>query len=226
MIVDTFIKDYTSMDIQGIPIHCPYWMNKIVESQVILRGYENGKGSSSDIRAEILARMKQESKTYSDELSIHKLAKRFNIGIDCSGLVYRFLDHLIEQKRKKTDINTLDDIFTGGITKTNAARLTSTEYSLPIENLEHVQIGDMIRLMGGAHIAIVIYREKKVIYYLHSAGRTEIKGAHISKVKIIAPNKSLVHQFWEETGGRGKNFSDIYLTTTGTNGFYRLKIFQ
>src|SRR3989338_5572744 len=123
--MDTFIQNYISMDINGVMIHCPYWMNKMRLGKVLARGFENGKGSAYDIRREIIDWMKQENRNLSDELNIHKLAKRYRIGIDCSGLVYRYVSFLIEAKKIKTKVSSLDQIFSGGITRTNADRLTS-----------------------------------------------------------------------------------------------------
>lgn len=226
MRMDTFITSYTSMDINGIPIHCPYWMNRLIAGKVTVRGFENGKGTAADIGKEIVRKMEQENIQLQDEQSIHKLAKRYRIGIDCSGLVYRYLDYIISTGAKRTSIKPMDRLFSGGINKTNAARLTSLEYCIPIMDLKAVQTGDMIRMMGGKHVAVVIYKKGNNIYYLHSSSKTEIKGVHIARFTIVDEAKSLVYQKWEETGEKGESFTELYLHSQGTNGIYRLKIFD
>lgn len=223
--MDTFIKSYTAIDINGISIHCPYWMNKLIAGKVAVRGFENGKGVAAHVGREIVRKMEQEKVRLIDEEGIHKLAKRYRIGIDCSGVVYRYLDYIISTGLKRTSIKTVDRLFTGGINKTNAARLTSFEYSSPIKDFKAVQTGDMIRMMGGKHVAVIIYKKGNNIYYLHSSSKTEIKGVHIARFTIVDGAKSLLYQKWEEKGERGKSFTKLYLHPEGNNGIYRLKIF-
>ena len=187
-----FVKQYTQMEINGKKVHCPYWMNKITAERKIIRGFQDGKGKAEDIKNEIAKLLVQTNKVTPPQLLIRKLSKSKRIGIDCSGFVYRVLEELVRLKYQGTNLNSLEDLFTGGVTRTNADRLTSYEFSVPIKKVAQIRLGDMIRLQKGRHIALILEVKKKEIIYCHASQQsTKIKGAHLSKIIIKNPVPTL-----------------------------------
>lgn len=228
--ITEFIGQYTNMKIEGITIHCPYWMNKLKNGKVVLRGYASGKGNAKEIREELIRRLKSLPHDLQFKLTaenLRKFAKRERIGIDCSGLVYRVLDELLRLGYGNTGYKNLDEVFSDGITRTNVKKLTSRQYSEEVRNIKDIRLGDMIRLWGGKHAAIIIGNNKKEILYVHSSWlSTKIAGIHISKIRVIDANQSLRDQVWGETTRRGENFGEKYFHPEKGDGVFRLKIFQ
>lgn len=212
------------MDINGTVISCPYWMNKIKDGKVTLRGFENGKSSAPHIRQELINRILKHPITLTPD-SIRKFARRERIGIDCSGFAYRFFEKLITLGYNGAK-GTLVNIFPGGINQTNVKALTNLEVSDQIKVVKDLRLGDMIRMWGGHHIAIITNVGQKHILYVHSSHMsTQIKGVHESKIIISNPEKKLEEQIWMEEGRKGKLFKEKYIPEKG-DGVFRLKIFS
>lgn len=214
--VNSIITNYLEMKILGKVFNCPYWSNKIKGGVVILRGFLNGKGDSESIRAELeklLFRHPLREKILSDPEKFRKFAKSHRLGIDCSGLVYRVLEKLVDMPR----------IFPGGINRTNAAALTSPKCCQKIEGRSTVRTGDLIRIQGGKHIALVIDNSKDKITYIHSSQRlTKIQGVHVGIINLVKRQDTLKAQFNEKTRS-GENFGEKYFRQDYGDGFFRLK---
>lgn len=223
----SFVNNYIKMDIDGIIVNCPYWRNKAKEGKVALRGYLNGKGSSFDIRNKIVEILHNShiNTALINEDYFRKLAKRERVGIDCSGFVYRFLDELIHIKYNNCRLKSLDDVFVGGINKTNADTMTNGEFSIRIVNISDYHMGDMIRLMRGRHAAVILEVRDKEIIYVHSVTKTKVKGVHVGKIDILDKNRPLKQQKWLEETETSENFGEKYLHPEEGDGVYRLKIF-
>lgn len=202
-----FIKPYLEMEINGIVINCPYWMNKIKDGRII-RGFGNGK-------AEVI-HIKEKLKKEFNGSNLYKLAKRHRTGIDCSGFVYRMLNHLIPA---------LDSFFPGGINRTNAAKLTNRKYAVLINKIDNIKPGDMIRMREGKHIALVIEKKDDKIVYAHSSSSryTKAQGVHLGEIIINDRNKPLENQSWKEILKDGNNFQLFYYRPENGDGVYRLK---
>lgn len=215
------------MDILGTRIHCPYWMNKIVLGKVVLRGYLNGKGTASDIRQELIRRLQRltpESKFELNPENLKKMARRERIGIDCSGFAYRVLERLLELRKKKIK---LDTVFADGIERTNARTLTGLEYCLPVKSVANLAVGDMIRLWGGRHLAVIVQSDAKSITYAHSSNlSTKIWGVHQSIIRIIDKNRGLEKQDWIEKDRKDGDFGKKYFRPGEGDGAFRLKEFK
>lgn len=218
------------MEIDGIVVSCPYWMNKLKMGKVILRGFLNGKGSAPAIREELLIRLKNNTAILSSRLTpeyLRKFARRQRIGIDCSGFVYRVLDQLIHLNYHGSHISSLDKIFTGGIDRTSARTLTSRNFCNKLDNTFDLRLGDMIRLMGGKHIAVIIETIREKIVYAHcSFLSTKIQGVHTSIIRILDITKPPERQLWEEKTRKDENFGKKYFHPDKGDGVYRLKVFS
>ena len=216
-----YISSYRQMDLGVLKVACPYWMNKIKDGFVVLLGKFNGKGESEEIK-EVLKRAINESKLNIEitQANVFKIAKRERIGIDCSGLVYRLIDHALKQFDKR-----LDQVFPGGINKTNARTLTGKKFNLEILNASAIRPLDTIRMMGGKHILLVIENDGKYITYIHSSNRsTKDRGVHLGKIEIINPNDNLDKQKWLEKTPSHENFGQKYFHLEKGDGIRRLKV--
>jgi hypothetical protein len=216
--ISEFIKSYTEMNIFGTIINCPYWMNKIINSEVKVRGYLSGKGDSNSIKNEIIRYVKLESiNLKSNPETVRKIAKKHRIGIDCSGFAFRFLDKIIPEDKER-----MDKIFTDGISNTNVKILTSEKFTNKIKRINDIKIGDMIRMMEGKHVVIVISKSENRLEYIHSSHvNTIIQGVHISSI-ILNSNNILGLQNWQEETRDGRSYGSYYREDKG-DGIYRLK---
>ena len=224
----SFAEQFTRMDIDGTVIHCPYWMNKIVDGQVKLRGFLEGKGTPDEIHQELVKRLHQQFPNQTVHLTvqfIQKFAKRERIGIDCSGFVFQVLDKLVKLKYNNCRVNSLSQIFKSGIRRTNADTLTGREFCLPVKNVSCMKPGDIVRMMGGKHIAVLLNITNLFITYVHSARTAKIQGAHLGKIKIINNDISLDQQEWLEQTIRNENYGRRHFKPERGDGVFRLKIF-
>lgn len=224
-----FIEGYTKMEVGGISINCPYWMNRLKDGKVILRGFTNGKGTAIEIREELKKRLSNLPPQFRFEVNpenLHKFAKRERIGIDCSGFAYRLLDELVKLKYQDNDLISLNKIFSFGIDKTNADILTSNQYCMPVLDIQDIKIGDLIRINGGKHIAVIIDTGNNKFTYIHSHGSTAIAGVHEGFISIIDSTKQLQYQKWQESMRTGENFGTKRYDPQKGDGVFRLKIFQ
>lgn len=213
------------MKIDGEVIPCPYWMNKLKNGKLVLKGYLNGKGSMLQIRARLISKIHSRPNFILTEENIRKIAKRERVGIDCSGFAYRVLDKLVRLNYRNCQLKSLDDVFKGGINRTNASMLTNKKYTIPICHISDCRSGDLIRMMGGKHVAIILEIENGQIIYVHSASRTKIKGVHIGKINIIDENKPVGKQEWLEETKNGESIVKKYFDSLHGDGVFRLKIF-
>lgn len=223
-----FVKKYEEMDVGGVTINCSYWTNRLKHGQVEIRGFLDGKGGAVEIRQELIRRVNLVTADYSFSLTpefLRKFAKRERIGIDCSGFVFHVLDKLIRLKYRGCPVPNLSCVFPLGIKRTNADIFTSRKYCLPIKKISDCHLGDMIRIMGGKHVAIILEVSSSYIVYAHSSQGTKIPGVHFGEIKIINENKSLGQQQWLEETRRGENFGKRYFNPKKGDGVYRLKIF-
>lgn len=195
------------MEIKGIAINCPYWMNKIRYGEIV-RGYGNGKADAKAIKEKL-------EETF-DSSDLYKLAKRVRTGIDCSGFVYRVLNFLVPQ---------LNKIFPGGINKTNAARLTNIKDAVLITQVDNIKPGDMIRMRSGKHVAVIIEKNEKKIIYAHSTSSryTANQGVHLGEIEIVDSRSSLEKQIWKEKLREKGSFKLLYFRPEKGDGVYRLK---
>lgn len=202
--------------INGQKRNCPYWMNKLKDGEVFIRGQFNGKGSWQYIQSALNSALKKEhldDKILPQE-KLQKLARRHRIGIDCSGFVYRVFEHL-----------GLSNIFPENINHTNANIITTSQISLKVDKIKDIRPLDLIRMLGGKHIAVVINKTDQEIEYAHSSDKTVIQGVHRGTVQIRYPEKGLESQLWAEKTKKGENFGKKYFNPQRGDSVRRLKFF-
>jgi len=230
--LQSIFYQYTHLPIGGKEICCPYWMNR---NWLGITGPYGGKGRPQEI---VDATEKEAEKANLDlkkatESEILNFMKRKKIGVDCSGFVFWMLDAL---DREKGGNGIADDMLeaTGQFiaSRANVKLLTSEEKSFSINKINEVQAGDMIRLDGGKHIAIIIAVLKDEvgnilrIDYAHSSRKTLISGVHSSSINIIDVNSPLFKQEWIEKTASGKNYGELCFRANDGDNIKRLKIWK
>jgi len=227
--IEDFITSYLRMDIFGTVICCPYWMNKIEDGKVIIRGIYNGKGTASQIKRALhnhVASSPDKPHILSDPKMLSNFAKMEHIGIDCSGLAYRVLQELVRLKYPHCTVASLNDVFAQGIRRTNANTLTSAPHAMRIDDKTiSYRLGDLIRINSSHHVAVILSSNEERLIYVHSSAVTAQAGVHKSSISITDANKSLSFQKWEEKTKTGDNFGKKYFHPDKGDGVYRLKIF-
>jgi len=141
---------------------------------------------------------------------IREFLRKNQLGIDCSGFVYRMLDALVKGLGRG---NLMQAAGVEHVGRTNVAKLTSDELSVRVDSFNQARAGDIIRLNSGddiLHGAIILENQENVLTYAHSSGITNPDGVHSGQI--------IDGQLTDEL----KNFS--YNLTRG-DGIRRLKIF-
>lgn len=218
---DLYYK-YTHLPIGGKEIVCPYWMNNLEKG---IYGPVGGKGTPEQIVEAVVKEAESENVDLErmDEESIILFMKAKKIGIDCSGFVFWMLNTLdIEKGGNGIDVDK---------SRANARMITASEVSFPVEKIEEIKAGDIIRIRRGKHVAIVISLEKdnkgntRFINYAHSSSNslTKISGVHCAKIEIINPPKDLREQKWYEETINGLSYGTEIFLQDG-DGVKRLKI--
>lgn len=227
--IDVFLTPYLSMKIDKQTIACPYWMNKLKNGKVVARGIYNGKGTARQIQRNVQKRLEYnpDRKRYLKSVeSLVKFARSIRIGIDCSGLAYRILARLLQLKYFNCNKLSLDDVFKGGIRKTNSLMLTSAPFAVPVRKWQEYRLGDLIRINGANHVAVVIAVTNDLLTYVHSSWSTEVTGVHKGTVRRIKNEDGLAAQKWDEKTKTGENFGEKYFHQDKSDDVYRLNIFN
>lgn len=231
--IEKLLDRYLNLDIAGKKIRCPYWMNIIhpgLGHRKIFGPY-GGKGKPHQIIQATLDTAKMDGIPLEGMSSwqVRKLMENNRIGIDCSGLAYWLLDALDRQKGG----NGLEDDILGVkgrfLIRANVEMLTNDEVTMPIEKIAEVEIGDMIRLHGGKHLAVVIrikkIREKvRELVYAHSTNFTWFKGIHTGRILVKDLGKDLSNQTWLEKTRKGENYGKKCFWPEKGDGIRRLKV--
>lgn len=221
---------YTHLPIGGKEIVCPYWMNNLEKG---IYGPIGGKGTPEQIVQVTVdqARAEGVDLTKLDEQGITLFMKAKMIGVDCSGFAFWMLNEL---DLEKGGDGVADNIpgSQGKIVKARAsvAMLCKDEVSFVIEKVSDVKVGDMIRLRRGKHVSIIAKvsgEDDKIteIEYAHSSCRTQVKGVHIGKIKVVDEQLGLENQNWEELTEEGTSYGKEYRPETG-DSIRRLNIWR
>lgn len=224
--IDIFLQQFTDIKINGFKICCPYWSNKLKDGKVMLSGFLGGKGDSGRITQEIVRLYGLNKDILRTVDDLYALLKRNRIGLDCSGFVFQLLDKLIKLKYRNSSLENILELYPQGINRTNSDSLTSSSHLVKIIKLSELQLGDLIRLIGGKHIMIITANKAGEITYVHSSKLTQINGVHFGNIKILRPREGLADQLWKEKTKTGENFGDKFFDAKNGDGIFRLKIFS
>lgn len=115
---------------------------------------------------------------------IQDFMRKNNLGLDCSGFVYRMLDFLVQKVKGKP----LTEFGFNHVGRTNIAQLTDDEHSIRVDSLKETKPSDLIRIDSKAedglnHALIVLENKDGIITYAHSSRKTKADGVHIDQIK-------------------------------------------
>lgn len=222
-IITRFLDSYLMMNISGTVIHCPYWMNKLKNGVVAVRGFENGKGGPDTIRKKLQEEADRDLPEKPPADDLYLLAKQKRIGLDCSGFAYQMLG-FFTASGIITKTRNPDEIFPGGINRTNVKKLTDGKFSEIITAKEDVGTGDLIRMQGGNHILVVIGTGNGRIWYAHSSSAkyTRVSGVHLGEIIFTNKTGDLRSDTWEEKTVAGISYGRLLVPEKG-DGIYRLR---
>jgi len=206
----SLLNEYISLPLGGKKIRCPYWVNRIRLGRI---GPYGGKGTPTQI-IEASNNCAKKEKVNFDILSekeiINFLVKN-RIGIDCSGFVFWMLDVLDKEKGGNGMLGKIPNSQGRFLqARTNTKTLFREDVTRPVLKINEIKIGDLIRLRGGTHVAIIISieRNKNVdkIVYTHSSSLTAINGVHEASINIVDINLPLGKQIWSENAKNNNNY--------------------
>lgn len=167
----------------GKKVPTPYRRNEAGSFQKV--GPEFQGKSSPEVLTETTIKLSKEQNFNLDKASVEEIRqfmKRNRLGIDCSGFAYRTLNYLVQETTGKN----LEAFGLPHVGRTNVSRLTSDEFSIPIENFANSQAGDIIRLNSGGdilHALVILDTENGIITYAHSSSVTNPDGVHTDQIK-------------------------------------------
>ncbi|RJR26080.1 hypothetical protein C4578_00065 [Candidatus Microgenomates bacterium] len=225
------LESYSKLSLGGKTVRAPYWMNKL---KLGIFGPFGGKGRPEDLISSVKTEAEKKGiklEKLSEE-EILSFMKRKKIGVDCSGFVFWMLDSL---DRERGGNGIADDIpgskgkFLSS--RANAQMLTSKEVVVPVEKVKDIKPGDVIRLRGGQHLAVVVSVTKnggKVIEveYAHSSFLSKEKGVHLQRIEVTDEDKGIGEQIWLEQTDKGENYKEAYFMPEKGDGVKRLKIWS
>ncbi len=224
---------YTHLLIGGKEIVCPYWMDSLKK---LKHGPGGGKASPQEIIMYTNSKVKENGIDLNKqgEHEIVLFMKINRVGVDCSGFAFWMLNALDLEKGGN---GIADDIpnSRGKVIKIRASTkmLTDEGISFFVKKINEIKPGDMIRLRGGHHLAVVLEIEKdkndnpKRIIYVHSSSSafTAISGVHKGLIIITDSSKSLQDQDWQEQTPDKSNYA-LQLRPQDGDGIKRLKIWK
>jgi hypothetical protein len=175
--------DQFMLPLGGKKIPTPYHRNKKGSYQKPKPQFQ-GKSSARTIlkTAQKLAQDKNFDFEKATTEEIRQFLTDNKLGIDCSGFIYRMLDYLV-QKLGKGNLQQAAGV--EHIGRTNVAKLTSDEFSVPVENFDKAQAGDIIRLNSAddiLHGVLILDKKDGVITYAHSSSVTNPSGVHQGQI--------------------------------------------
>lgn len=230
------IREFTQMDFFGKKVAVPYWKN---EFDYQTRTYSasgpfGGKGTPRQIYNVTLNLAQQQGfdlKKAKPE-QIREFMQKNHVGLDCSGFAYQLLDALDMKIRGlgvdgfiKADIpleSGGDDNY--GIKRVSAKALTNETNTIEVESVSEIKTGDLIRMKGDEHLAVVIAVTPEKIAYAHSEDETVIEGPHVGKIMIKDIYDELQKQDWTECLKDGKNFQEEFYNPQRGDSVRRLKL--
>ncbi|MHB8443235.1 MAG: hypothetical protein ACYDAS_02625 [Patescibacteria group bacterium] len=217
-------------------LNTPYYINK--HSAKLKKPVYVGKGSPEEIEKLVYKLSGNKKISGKDRFDI---LKKHNIGIDCSGFITYILDSRVEKKFnthiwtiiKKRSMNPMRMLaykIKPTTSKMNAHTLTNNINTIKISTIKDVKPGDLIKINGGRHIAIISqveYKQNKKselkvskIKYWHS---TEGIGVCEGEIKIKDENRGLGAQEWIKIPNAKYQTYSLYRKKINSNGIRRLK---
>lgn len=174
---------YYKLPLGGKKVPCPYRRNEYGSYQKLAPEFQ-GK-SSAKIILETTQKLAKEQNFNLQKATVEEtrqFMRNNKLGIDCSGFVYRMLDNFVQSLG-------MDNLQKAAgmehIGRTNVAKMSSDEFSIPITGLKKARPGDIIKLNSGEdilHGLVVLDNQNKVVTYAHSSKIATPEGVHFDKI--------------------------------------------
>lgn len=194
--------DQFLLPLGGEKVPTPYRKNEYGSYQKLAPEFQ-GKSSPKTI-LEVTLKLAKEQHFDLEKSSIEEIREFMvsnKLGIDCSGFVYRMLDYSVQKLGMGNLIKAAGVEHVG---RTNVAKLTSDEFSIPIAHFTNSQAGDIIRLNSSGdilHGVVVLDNQDGKIIYAHSSSSTNPPGVHKGEIiKGKLPQDLKVFSFHPESG--------------------------
>ncbi len=207
-------------------IGIPYWRNKLLPDGTIEKeGPFGGKGTIAEINyATACARELEQGNLSQTDLEIQK---KYNIGLECSGLVYNVLDDLARALGHAGIYFRLIGEWRG-IKRHGSRAVSALHMALPVNslkiNLEDILPGDLIIMVGKdgmGHVMIVTQKSASRITVLHNSSESYNNCVHNFNINITNPNSDIFQQTWDEITSTNKDFRTIFDLHNPISGIYR-----
>lgn len=176
--------DKFMLSLGGKKVPTPYRRNEIGSFQKIGPEFQGKSSPEVLINTTIkLAKWQSFDLQKTSVQEIREFMIKNKLGIDCSGFAYRMLDYLSQ------DLNLGNLQKSAGmehVGRTNVAKMTSDEFSIPIKDFADARPGDIIRLNSGKkilHGVVILENNNGVITYAHSSNETSPSGVHTGKIE-------------------------------------------
>ena len=214
-------------------IDTPYYINK--SKNKFLRSINLGKANPDDIDKFI--KDNNNNKLLKGRYRYKFLEER-KVGIDCSGFVTNILDIVAEKKRNthiwnlvvKKSKNPIKILYSHRvrpvISKMNVDTMTNEHNSIGIKKIKDIKPGDLIRMNGGQHVAIIsiVHYNKSIVSKIVYWQSTENVGVCESEIIVKNQNKDLKDQEWKTIKGAKYQPLYLYKKKINSNGVRRLKL--
>lgn len=175
--------EYYELPLGGKKVATPYRRNEYGSYQKTGTAFQ-GKSSAKTI-LEVTEKLAGQQHFDLDKASaeeIRQFMRQNKLGIDCSGFVYRMLDHLTQclglgNLQKAAGME--------HVGRTNVAKMTSEQFSIPIKNFSQAHPGDIIRLNSNGdllHGVTVLDNQDGIITYAHSSTVTPTGGVYCGEI--------------------------------------------
>lgn len=209
----------------------PYWRNQVDQDGTIKKeGPFAGKGSPVEIEYANKCSAFQEklklSELTTDEL--HNLQRKYQIGIDCGGLVYNLLEAHAQDNGFPGIYYYITGMWRGvkrnGIRSVYATNFADSENSQKISEIQNAQTGDLICLLGKdgtGHVIFILDNQENILNCVHSSSETNSKQVHKFQIHLSNPKDNIAKQEWELTDSNGNHFLDLFDLENEITGVYR-----
>ena len=197
-------------------VRCPYFRNPKSRQERWGLAVYAGKGSPQDIEGELRIIEKLEGADFSKmpEEAIRGIMKKRKLGVECSGFITHVLDAYSRTKYKKP-LHRLIKFNNNGLrwlfcrmrpyTHIDIETLTDDGNARPIDNIQEIMPGDLIRFNTEIDHAVIVTAIEaddsgalEKVFYSHSVLEENREGIKRGVIYFISPGGNLAAQRWQE----------------------------
>lgn len=183
----------------------PYRMNDLGSLQKL--GPEFQGKSSPEVLVKTTKKLAKEQNFDLNKATVSEIRDfmvKNKLGIDCSGFIYRVLNHLVQKIKGKP----LTAFGFDHVGRTNVVKLTSNKMSIKISTFKDAKPGDIIRLRltdnpGILHSVLILENQSDTMIYIHSSEKSDPQGVHVAQMERGKFPEDLKTFSYDENKGDG-----------------------